>query len=108
MKTVRDDGLPSNFLLFVGLALLGGIVLGRQFFESERHPEVLKVIVNATWILGLICYYTGFWRVIRDRGRHTSWFLLSFAGPIGVGIVYLLPKYDIKTTQTTSEPFRQI
>ena len=97
MKEERKEGLPANVLLPLGVLIWGAYWLGGFFTNYETLPEILKFVVYSVGVFGAICYYAGFWRVLKNKGRHTAWFLLSFTWLIGVAVIYLLPKHNIKT-----------
>ena len=101
MKEEKKEGLSADVLLSLGVLIWGAYWLGGFFMAYETLPNNLKFVVYPVAVFGAICYYVGFWRVVKKKGRHTAWFLLSFTWLIGVAVIYLLPKHDIQSQRST-------
>ncbi|CAA6678075.1 Unannotated [Lentimonas sp. CC4] len=101
MKEGRKEGLSANVLLFLGVLIWGAYWIGSFFITYVTLPATIRNTVYVIGIIGAFCYYIGFWRFVRKKGRHPAWFLLSFTWLIGLVVIYLLPKHDIQSELST-------
>lgn len=101
MKEERNEGLSANVLLSLGVLIWGAYWLGGFFVTYVSLSDPLRLLVYSVGVLGAICYYVGFWRVVKGKNRHTAWFQLSFTWLIGVVVIWLLPRRDIQSEVST-------
>ena len=97
MKEGRKEQLSADILLLLGVFIWGVYWIGSFFVTYATLPDMTRNTIYGFGIIGAICYYVGFWLVVRKKERHPAWFLLSFTWLIGLAVIYLLPKHDIQS-----------